>query len=45
MKKLLVLLAVLFCLSFALFAAGAKEEKVTTELMGSEGMNIYEFTY
>ena len=30
MKKLLVLLAVLFCLSFALFAAGAKEEKVTT---------------
>lgn len=39
-----IILAILVII-FIFIKISSKEEKITTELMGSEGMSIYEFTY
>lgn len=47
-KQIIIVLGIILAILLIIFVfikISSKEEKVTTELMGSEGMNIYEFTY
>lgn len=47
-KQIMIILGVILAILVIIFIfikISSKEEKVTTELMGSEGMSIYEFTY
>lgn len=47
-KKIMIVLGIILLILIVIFIIiklSNKEEKVTTELMGSEGNGIYEFTY
>lgn len=47
-KQIIIILGIILAILLIIFIfikISSKEEKITTELMGSEGMSIYEFTY
>lgn len=47
-KQVMIILGIILAILVIIFIfikISSKEEKITTELMGSEGMSIYEFTY